>query len=183
MKVISRPRGAGKTTALVEMSAQTGSYIVTKDHHTARYTADLAKKMGLQIPFPLTFKEFLDHRWSSRIKGFLLDDVDLLLLHILSHDAPIEAMTISTGNVYGPDNLRETLASMAQTESYSPDHSEMIHQTQVDHLLRGWLRYFLETRIPESEWESELRAVIRARAYQGDKSLQAPAKSLVMEGL
>jgi len=171
MKVISRGRGAGKTTALVEMSAQTGSYIVTKDHHTARYTADLAKKMGLQIPFPLTFKEFLDHRWSSRIKGFLLDDVELLLLHILSHDAPIEAMTISTGNVYGPDNLRETLASMVETESYS-----------LDHLLRGWLRYFLETRIPESEWEGELRAVIRARVYQGDKSLEAPAKPLAMEG-
>lgn len=101
MNTIALPRGGGKTTKLIEIAARTGDYIVTKDHITARYTADLAKKMGKVIHFPCTFEEFLRDAYSPRISGFLIDDADLLLMLILRRSpVPIHAMTISPGEAY-----------------------------------------------------------------------------------
>jgi hypothetical protein len=104
MKIIAMERQQGKTTELVKMSAQSGDYIVTKDHSTARYTVEIARKLGLNIPFPLTFDEFIRREWNGRfVNGFLIDDAELLLLYMLYIEKPIHAMTISTGDVYGPE--------------------------------------------------------------------------------
>ena len=97
MKIIARPRQSGKTTQLVMISAETGHYIVTKDHGTARYTAMLAKDLGPVIPFPLTYDEFLNHAWNGKtIKGLLIDDLEMLFGTILGFGDLIKMATIST---------------------------------------------------------------------------------------
>jgi len=63
----------------------------------------LAKWMGLNIPDPLTYDEYLEgHIWQGKkFDGFLIDDLDLLLFKILPPHKPIHAVTISTGFQYG----------------------------------------------------------------------------------
>ena len=97
MEIIVRGRRLGKTEELIKESAKTGYYIVAINHRLAEITSR-AKELGLKIPFPITFSEFLDGRFRGLdIKGFLIDDVDVLLLQ-LSRGVPIAAVTITRGD-------------------------------------------------------------------------------------
>ena len=98
MKVIAKKRGYEKTTELIKMSAATGDYIVTKDHRTAYYTTKLAKDLGYEIPFPLTYDEFLNERFAAgnRISGFLIDDADQLLFSLIPMGIPVHAVVFNT---------------------------------------------------------------------------------------
>jgi hypothetical protein len=96
MKIIAAPRGAGKTTELVKISANTGDYIVVKDRKMALYTMDIAKKANVWIPFPITYDEFLNHRWGNTVKGFLIDDLETLMTQVLNMvNPPINAVAIT----------------------------------------------------------------------------------------
>lgn len=95
MKIIHRARKTGKTTDLIKMAAETGDYIVTRNHQSARDITDMAAKMGLEILFPITYTEFAERRFlGKRIKGFLIDDADEFL-HYFTYNIPIDAITIS----------------------------------------------------------------------------------------
>ena len=52
--VINLPRGGGKTTALVYASAVDRVPILCLNRQSKKYIEDLAKKLGLSIPEPLT---------------------------------------------------------------------------------------------------------------------------------
>lgn len=94
MKLITKPRGKGKTTELIKISAETGDYIVVLNHRLARFVAQMATDMGLQIPFPATYAEILDKRCKGmRISGLLLDDLDSFLSGFL--EARVNAVTMS----------------------------------------------------------------------------------------
>lgn len=45
MKIIAGARNSGKTTELVKLSAETGAYIVTRDHNSARQLIDIAAQL------------------------------------------------------------------------------------------------------------------------------------------
>lgn len=93
MKVIHSERGTGKTTKLIEMSADTGFYIVCHDAREAHRVHLEAIKMGLDIPFPITYWEFLNGMYHSKgVKGVLVDNADVLI-HYISK-VPIGAITI-----------------------------------------------------------------------------------------
>jgi hypothetical protein len=98
MIVITGERGTGKTHRLIEEAAKSGAYIVVKSRDLASWTAEQARGMGKQIPFPITFDELLTGR-ASYGRGMryhiLIDDVDLLL-HALCLDIPIDGIAIST---------------------------------------------------------------------------------------
>lgn len=106
MKVIVRERQSGKTTDLIKRASEDWLYIVCPTRQMAQHTFDLARKMELDIPFPITFDEFARggvHR--PGIRGFLFDDLDTLLHH-LAGGVPVIAVTI-TETEEAPDNLRE----------------------------------------------------------------------------
>lgn len=75
--LIARPAATGKTTELIRRSAETFAYIVCAGPERIQYVRDLARQLGLDIPFPLTAAEFFTGRFNTRgIRGFLLDDID-----------------------------------------------------------------------------------------------------------
>jgi len=89
-------RGEGKTTELIKLSAEKYYYMVCADRKRVEYVWDLARKLELDIPFPLTFTEFLEKRYYSRgINGFLIDDVDDFLRYI---EPGIRAVSFTTAN-------------------------------------------------------------------------------------
>jgi len=94
MEKIILGRGQGKTTELIKRSAESGHYIVCSSIDEASRISAEARSMGLHIPLPISYREFIDREYSSRnIKGFLIDNVDLLIKVI--SPVPITAMTIT----------------------------------------------------------------------------------------
>lgn len=58
MKLINKSRGTGKTTQLIYVSAITGFKIIVPNAAMAKYVEELAKKMGLKIPQPISYVEY-----------------------------------------------------------------------------------------------------------------------------
>lgn len=94
MKVIAKPRHSNKTSELIKLSAQTGYYIVCRNQQTTRLIVKAAKELKLYIPFPLTYTEWLEGRYSAYgVKGVLIDDVDALCTYI--SNVPVIALTVT----------------------------------------------------------------------------------------
>lgn len=93
MKKIISSRGTGKTAKIIQMSAANGSYIVCHSLKEANEIQNRASEMGLKIPLPITYHEFLHQKYYLKgVKGFLLEDVDIFL-QSLAPGIPIEAIT------------------------------------------------------------------------------------------
>lgn len=94
MKKIILPRSGGKTDMLIWQSSNSGDYIVCRDGKTVQNIARRAMDLGVKIPFPLSYDEFLDRRYyKSGIRGFLIDDANKLI-EILSKGVPVNAITM-----------------------------------------------------------------------------------------
>lgn len=88
------PRGYGKTYQLIKKSAETGDYIVCTNRIQASELQNKASELGLKIPLPITFEDFLKrNHLGTNIKGILIDNADMLLECISK--IPINAITMS----------------------------------------------------------------------------------------
>ena len=80
------PRASGKTTLLIKESAKTGRPIIEPNTASARYVEEQARKMGVQIPEPISATSWNSgyYRGSNfrKIDGFLIDEVDSVLANI-----------------------------------------------------------------------------------------------------
>lgn len=98
MKKIIAKRGGGKTTELIKISAENGYYIVCHQKQECQRISKQAERMGLKIPFPITFSEFVDKDYHSPgIKGFLIDNADMLIEYMSL--APIAAITMRSEGI------------------------------------------------------------------------------------
>lgn len=94
MEKIIMKRGYGKTTQLIKKSAETRNYIVCRDFKEACRIHQDAIKMGLNIPLPITYTEFIEKKYCGKnINGFLIDNVDILLEYI--SNVPVNSITLS----------------------------------------------------------------------------------------
>ena len=94
MEKIILNRYCGKTTKLIQKSAEKGYYIVCRNIDTANSIQNYARIMGLSIPLPITYSEFIRGKYEGkRIPGFLIDDLDILIQTMSS--VPIKAITIT----------------------------------------------------------------------------------------
>ena len=99
MKCVIGKARSGKTLELIQISARGFLHIVCRDHKTAWSISQTAKQAELDIPFPLTFREFLSGSFCGRgIKGFVIDDADDLLRE-LARGVPVEAFSMRVGRV------------------------------------------------------------------------------------
>ena len=96
MKIIYGDRHSGKTTELINMAHKRGGYIVCLNHNEAYRIAMVAREMGLNINFPLSYSEFLLKQYNRMgIIEFYIDNVEMLI-QVMSK-VPIEAITLSKG--------------------------------------------------------------------------------------
>lgn len=104
MNIIIGKRCSGKTTELIKESAEKQIYILVGTNAMARCVFDMAKEMGLNIPFPVTVYEYFrgaKFRGSSiRRDGLLIDDADVVFQQIFA-GIPIREITITDR-----DNIR-----------------------------------------------------------------------------
>lgn len=93
MKIISLPRGKGKTTEAVKIVRETGAYLVVLDQQEAVRIHQENK----DIRFPITFDEFLRGQQGNFVKNFVIDNADAFIQHVArsrgAHE--IDAITIT----------------------------------------------------------------------------------------
>lgn len=96
MNIILRPRGAGKTTDAIKICAENHAYMIVMNQKRATEVFHHAKKIGYDIPFPLTFEEFLEgHYHPAGVKKVFIDDLDLLLRYLHHPDIQIIGTTFT----------------------------------------------------------------------------------------
>ncbi len=78
MDIIIKERGHGKTTDLVNMSAQTGIPIVA---FCPSYIISLAKKLNLQIPCPISVASFME--LDEKPKSIYIDNMTPVIRMLL----------------------------------------------------------------------------------------------------
>ena len=86
MKLILRSRGLGKTTELIKKSAKLlkegcRNFIVVSTQNEAVRVAEVARDLNLNIPFPLTFNEFMTGQYHN-VSVLLIDQADHLIQEI-----------------------------------------------------------------------------------------------------
>ena len=87
MKIINLDRGQGKTTELVKISNKEWKYIVCKDQQRLDIIMDVAERLGLDIPFPITIKELpLKSRF---IESVLIDDIEDVLSTLIGKQVDV----------------------------------------------------------------------------------------------
>lgn len=93
MKKIIKPRGTGKTIELIKLSNELWNYIMCLDRKRADEVFAMANKLEIDIPNPFTFEEFINHKYGPYCRGFLFDDLDLILQRMTK--IPINAITMT----------------------------------------------------------------------------------------
>lgn len=97
MKVIAQPRQSGKTTELIRESAERFAYIVCIDRREADRVAAEARAMKLDIPFPITWEDFLGKKYfAPGIRGFLFDNLDIMIERMAGVPVHTATFTVCT---------------------------------------------------------------------------------------
>lgn len=90
---ILTPRGSGKTTRLIKISAETKYPIVCVSENAAKEISDKAISLGIDIPQPVSFHSCKEGFLGKSVRGILIDNVELLLRHLAG--VPVIAVTAS----------------------------------------------------------------------------------------
>lgn len=105
-EVIFKKPAQGKTTELIKRCAENGGYIVSADTMRARYTFEMARNLGYNIPYPLTFHELLEKQYYIKgVKKIYIDDA-MELIQRIAKGLEIEAVAI--------DDLSDAIEKMKQ---------------------------------------------------------------------
>ena len=95
METLILPRGKGKTYELIKRSSSDGGEIVCQNKVEVLRVKHEAREMGVKIPNPITYDEFINHKYRGRnIKEFYIDNVDIFI-QTLSH-IPIGIISLTT---------------------------------------------------------------------------------------
>ncbi len=92
-EIICSQRQTGRTTKLIEKCASYKyALIVCPSRMRASIIFHDARKMGINIPMPMTFGDFIQGRFdAARINAFLIDDLDQCLA-IYTRNVPIDTV-------------------------------------------------------------------------------------------
>lgn len=80
MEFITKPAGGGKTHQLIKMCSEQGGYIVCSTQRDCERVFAMAKSLGCDISFPISWHEFINNRFHARgVKKVYIDDLDRCL--------------------------------------------------------------------------------------------------------
>lgn len=82
MKIFRMGRGEGKTSRLIEESANSGVSIFAIDDHRRRLLMEKASVMGYKIPSPITFDDLAADK---AIEKIIVDDAEYTLPAIIEY--------------------------------------------------------------------------------------------------
>lgn len=89
MKVMVRPRGWGKTTALILISKRTGKPILVATEHSKKFVEMRAKKMGIRDITCFSVNDIISLKHKGIVtnfsKDFLIDEFDYVFDEFLRH--------------------------------------------------------------------------------------------------
>lgn len=114
-EIVIGGRCTGKTTRMIKKAAENNIYIVVANLARAYTVAEMARRMGLSIPFPVTVWELQQKNLIGRrdIREVYIDDADAVLEHFvgthvsyinLENPIPIRPSEARTGFVPEMDN-------------------------------------------------------------------------------
>lgn len=92
MNIYIGTRQSGKTTKLIQLSAETGATIAAATPQMARYIAYMANQMGLKIPEPVPYSVMLNNAYCFEKPTRYLVDEAQMLFDMLCVDAVTIAM-------------------------------------------------------------------------------------------
>lgn len=135
-QLIYGPRGNGKTSTLIKMSAENQIYILVATETRARALAELADRMGYShMPFPVTTHEYLrsgNHFRGSSIRrnGLYIDDVDDVVRQLFD-GIPLKAVSFTTPFVcdVSAEDLRELDDAVAKIKAFNEKMGKMWDKT------------------------------------------------------
>lgn len=100
---IIKPRRSGKTSELIKISYDKWYYIACKDKNECDRVFRMAKELGYDIPFPITFSDILSYRINEvNTKGILIENVDMFLMAACPNP-PIKGFSFS------PDEAKDEI--------------------------------------------------------------------------
>jgi hypothetical protein len=80
MDMVIRPRWGGKTAQMLQYAARHFAHIVVPTWADADRLAGEARLLQLNIPHPITFRDFVEARYHGLVvKAFVIDDLDRCL--------------------------------------------------------------------------------------------------------
>lgn len=79
MEIYISGRQFGKTTMLIKESARTGATIAVATYHMAMHVKSLARRLGLDIPEPVTYYQIFHSYRENEKKRYLVDELQMML--------------------------------------------------------------------------------------------------------
>lgn len=94
MKTIVKQRLHGKTTELIRLANLKQLYIICPNKMQVSHVYKQATDMGLSIPFPITWYDFIHKNYYGKnIRGFVIDNLDMCVQQ--ETVVPIEAVSLT----------------------------------------------------------------------------------------
>lgn len=79
LNIIMGKSKSGKTTELVKLSAEGKIPIICASKNNVKNVKEIAEKLNLNIPEPISVIDFIKTADFSKINSILIDDLDLVL--------------------------------------------------------------------------------------------------------
>lgn len=122
MNIDYSSRGAGKTTRLILLAAQTGKTILCINAEEAHRISWLAEKMNVGPVNVVTLDELLSDKLVGRnIRHVLIDNGDLLLECLVAqrlHGATVDEITVTSQHLDNHERLETLKSALAIIEQY-----------------------------------------------------------------
>lgn len=147
-KIIVGKVGVGKTTELIERSAESGIYILVANRKRAEMLVKQAEDMKLYIPFPVTLQEWLSsstrfHGSSIRRDGLLIDDIDDVIKELF---LPIEIKAVTLRTPQSVTELGRNGRNRSETKrkyyrkcGVCGERHEQSEMIRTDNSPNGWI--------------------------------------------
>lgn len=102
--IVGAPR-SGKTDQLIKMAANDYSYIICHNRDEAQRIANKAREVGLAIPSPITYDEFISVRYNAAgVRGFLIDNAECLLQRMAGR-VELKGLVLNAPGITGQTNF------------------------------------------------------------------------------
>lgn len=150
MNIYISGRQFGKTTMLIKESAKTGATIAVATYHMAKYVQDMAIRMGLKIPEPVTYAEMFRTYREGKTKRYLVDELQMMLSQLNVDIATVDLEPIQYLNHWKyPDGYQPRLT--IYDESEIAKHREKMEtfifdRTVSDALTESFHKHFFKDR-------------------------------------